>query len=57
MVVNSRNLIGWLRLALDVLELPEWQVKKIRDYINRTDTIRRQKELNDIFGGDELWLI
>ena len=57
MVVNSRNLIGWLRLALDVLELPEWQVKKIRDYINRTDTIRRQKELNDIFGGEELWLI
>lgn len=56
MVMNSKNFVGWLRLAVDVFDLPEWQVKKIKQFINRTDEVRRQKELDGIFGGEE-WLI
>lgn len=54
--MNSKNFIGWLRLAIDVLDLEPWMVDKIKKYINRTDVVRRQKELDEIFGGNE-WLI
>lgn len=56
MIMNSNNFIGWLQLAIDVLDLEPWMVRKIKKYINRTDIIRRQKELDEIFGGEQ-WLI
>lgn len=56
LLVNSKNIIGWLRLAVEVVDLPKWQIAKIKSFINRTDVIRRQKELDEIFGGEE-WLI
>ena len=56
MEINSKNILGWLRLAADVLPLELWMEKKLRNYLARTDTTRRQKELDDIFGG-ETWLI
>lgn len=56
LLVNSKNIIGWLRLAVEVIDLPKWQIRKIKEFINRTDVIRRQKELDEIFGGEE-WLI
>lgn len=56
LLVNSKNIIGWLRLAVEVIDLPKWQIAKIKSFINRTDVIRRQKELDEIFGGEE-WLI
>jgi hypothetical protein len=56
LLVNSKNIIGWLRLAVEVVDLPKWQIAKIKSFINRTDIVRRQKELDEIFGGEE-WLI
>ena len=56
MEINSNNILGWLRLAVNVLDLEPWMVRKINEYLNRTDYVRRQKELDDIFGG-ESWLI
>lgn len=56
LVINNKNLINWLELCIDVVELNPWVKRKIRRYINRTDTIRRQKEIDSIFGGEE-WLI
>lgn len=54
--INSKNLINWLELGIEVVELAPWIKRKIRKYVNRTDTVRRQKELDEIFGGEE-WLI
>lgn len=51
--INSKNILGWLRLICDVFDLDPVVEKKIRDYINRTDYYRRQKEIDDIFGGGE----
>lgn len=51
--INSKNIIGWLRLVLDVYDLEPWVRDKIKAYINRTDYVRRQKEIDDIFGGGE----
>lgn len=56
MEINSKNIIGWLKLAVVVLDLEPCVKNKIIEYINRTDYVRRQKELDDIFGG-EVWLI
>ena len=56
MVINSKTMIGWLQLAVEVLDLEPWMVYKIKKYINRTDVARRQKELDEIFGGEQ-WLI
>lgn len=51
--INSKNILGWLRLILDVYDLEPWVRDKIKSYINRTDYVRRQKEIDDIFGGGE----
>lgn len=51
--INSKNIIGWLRLVLAVYDLEPWVREKIKAYINRTDYVRRQKEIDDIFGGGE----
>lgn len=56
MRINSKNFINWLRLALEILDIEKEYRDKIDKYIRRTDWIRRQKELDDIFGGEE-WLI
>ena len=52
MKLNSKNIIGWLRLILALDILDEENAKAITKYISRTDTIRRQKELDKIFGGE-----
>lgn len=56
MVLNQHSILGWLRLACDVLDFPEEIESKIRKFINRTDKVRLSKELEEIFGGEE-WLI
>ena len=56
MAVTSKNILGWLRLAIEVLDLEPWVKKEIKKYINRTDIVRRQKELDNIFGGDIWWI-
>lgn len=56
MAVTSKNVLGWLRLAVEVLDLDPWVKKEIKKYINRTDIVRRQKELDNIFGGEIWWI-
>lgn len=56
MAVTSKNILGWLRLAVEVLDLDPWVKKEIKKYINRTDIVRRQKELDNIFGGEIWWI-
>lgn len=56
MIVTKKNILNWLRLAYDVLWLEPWMANKLKEYIDRTDTVRRSKELDKIFGGEE-WSI
>lgn len=53
MKINSKNVINWLRLLLDLDIIAKEEVDDIVKYINRTDKVRRQKELDSIFGGEE----
>lgn len=56
MRVTKKNILNWLRLAYDVLWLEPWVAKSLKEYIDRTDAVRRSKELDEIFGGEE-WSI
>lgn len=56
MRVTKKNILNWLGLAYDVLWLEPWMANKLKEYIDRTDTVRRSKELDEIFGGEE-WSI
>lgn len=51
--ITSRNILGWLRLISDVYPLEEEDKVLLDRYINRTDKVRRKKELEEIFGGEE----
>lgn len=53
MKINSRNVINWLRLLLDVDCIDKEDREDVLRYIKRTDKRRRQKELDKIFGGEE----
>lgn len=55
--INSKNIIGWLKLIYDVYPFNEEDSKALNEYIRRTDIIRRKKELEEIFGGDEQWQV
>lgn len=51
--INSNNIIGWLKLIYEVYPLDEEDRECIDKFIRRTDLIRRKKELENIFGGEE----
>lgn len=51
--INNKNILGWLNLILDVYELDDNTRNKLKHYLNRNDKIRRQKEIDDMFGGEE----
>ena len=53
LTINSKNIIGWLRLLISLGISPKEDVVAIKNYLARTDTARRQKELEDVFGGEE----
>lgn len=53
--ITSRNILGWLRLISDVYPLEDEDKMLLDRYINRTDKMRRKKELEEIFGGEEQW--
>lgn len=53
MRINSKNIINWLRLLLDVDCIDKEYREDVLRYIKRTDKKRRQKELDKIFGGEE----
>ena len=49
--ITSKNALGWLKLIRDIID-DELIIYKIDKYLGRTDIVRRQKELDNIFGGD-----
>lgn len=53
LIINNKNILGWLNLILDVYELDDNTRNKLKRYLNRNDKIRRQKEIDDMFGGEE----
>ena len=52
-IINSKNILGWLRLFRDILDLSDKQKESLDKFLKRTDVVRRQKEIDEIFGGDE----
>lgn len=54
-IINSRNILGWLRLFRDILDLSDKQKESLDKFLKRTDVVRRQKEIDEIFGGKEEW--
>lgn len=52
--INANNVINWLRLLLTVGGIDKEDREDVLKYIKRTDKTRRQKELDNIFGG-EVW--
>ena len=51
--INSKNIIGWLQLGIDIGYIDGDMKEYIQRYIKRTDISTRRKELEDIFGGEE----
>lgn len=54
-IINSKNILGWLRLFRDILDLSDKQKESLDKFLKRTDVVRRQKEIDEIFGGEEEW--
>ena len=50
--INSKNILGWLSLAIVIADIDDDTKNKIERYLRRTDKARRQKEIDKIFGGD-----
>lgn len=47
---NSKNILGWLRLLLEVYPLSREDRFAIKRYLHRGDKITRDKELRRLFG-------
>ena len=47
---NSKNILGWLRLLLEVYPLSIEDRLAIKRYLRREDKITRDKELRRLFG-------
>ena len=47
---NSKNILGWLRLLLEVYPLSREDRFGIKGYLRREDKITRDKELRRLFG-------
>lgn len=50
--INSKNILGWLSLAIAIADMDDDDRYKLERYLKRTDIYRRQKEIDEIFGGD-----
>ena len=53
LTINSKNILGWLQLITEVYPLEEEDKQAIYNFIHRRDIVRRTKELEDIFGGED----
>lgn len=51
--INNKNILGWLSLAIAIADIDDDTKNKIERYLKRTDKARRQREIDEIFGGDE----
>ena len=47
--ITSKNILGWINLALHILDVEEEERKKVEAFLKRRDIVRRQKEI------DECW--
>lgn len=47
--ITSKNILGWINLALHILDVEEEERKKVEAFLKRRDIARRQKEI------DECW--
>ena len=47
--ITNKNILGWINLALHILDIEEEERKKIEAFLKRRDIARRQKEI------DECW--
>lgn len=48
--INSKNIIGWLELLLVVLDIDDEFKFKAEAFINRKDKVRRQNEIDKLWG-------
>ena len=53
LTINNKNILGWLNLILDVYQLDDITRDKLVKYLKRNDINKRQKEIDDMFGGEE----
>lgn len=51
--INRKNILGWLSLIRDVYPLTDEQRSQLDKFIKTRYTIRRDKLLDEIFGGEE----
>lgn len=49
--INRKNILGWLSLIRDVYPLTDEEKDKLNKFIKTRYTIRRDKLLDEIFGG------
>lgn len=47
--ITSKNILGWISLALRILDIEEEDRNKVEAFLKRRDIVRRQKEI------DEYW--
>ena len=47
--ITSKNVLGWINLALHIFDIEEEDRKKVEAFLKRRDIARRQKEI------DECW--
>jgi hypothetical protein len=47
--ITSKNILGWISLALRIYDLKDEDRKRIESFLKRRDIARRQKEI------DEYW--
>ena len=47
--ITSKNILGWINLALHILDIEKEERKKVEAFLKRRDIARRQKEI------DECW--
>lgn len=44
--ITSKNILGWINLALHILDIEEEERNKIEAFLKRRDIARRQKEID-----------
>lgn len=52
MEVNRKNILGWLSLILVVYPMDKSTRKKLEDYLSYKNKRKREKMVEDIYGGD-----
>lgn len=52
--ININNVIGWLKLIRDVYNFSEKDYKKLDNFIKRKDSVKRWKQLDNIFADESI---